>query len=312
VRVSLCVLALTIPLGCGSSDVPVVPPSGGFVAAGGSSGQGGGGGIGGFAGQGGAGGIGGVGGIGGFAGQGGAGGIGGFAGQGGAGGGGGIGGFAGQGGAGGIGEIASRGGPCLDIGLVDPEYGGQWPQGAPSPSPHTIDAMDMEHWYSERYPTQGGMRIVSFGKDYFLNDGSMWGSGAGSASYGILTVNEITRDGSTIRYHMNTDDLIVRRTDYDSGDHAANYRLETIEDVALVAEYGSTLGTITTEALIAGDEPANYIDGRFHFLSAPLCSIVPITISYTLLDGETFDEDLFLGEFEFISYTLIEFAADRE
>lgn len=170
----------------------------------------------------------------------------------------------------------------------------------------------MDMGYFSRYPRNGVMRIVGSGRDYYLSDGSTWESGAGWAGYGGMIPNDITRDGSTIRYHMNTDDLLIHRIDYDSGDHSASYQLDTLEALTIVAEYGSTVGTITTEALITLDEPENYVDERFNFLSAPLCSVVPISITYTLMGVNVFDETLFDEPFDFNSYTRIDLTAYRQ
>jgi hypothetical protein len=196
-------------------------------------------------------------------------------------------------------------GHCLGVGIVDPNYNGAWPNGAPPPSPNTIDSMTMEPWYNDTYQVGGAMPIVGYGKDYSLSDGSTWESGAGSAQYGSMTLNDVVVNGSTISYHMSPNNLIVARTDYDSGSHSANYQIETVEDLVIVAQYGSTVGTVTSCAVITIDEPANYVDGRFNYLSAPLCSTVPITITYTLLNGHVFDENLFDQGFDFVSHTLV-------
>ncbi|WP_434047540.1 MULTISPECIES: hypothetical protein [Sorangium] len=48
------------------------------------------------------------------------------------------------------------------------------------------------------------------------------------------------------------------------------------------------------------DRPANYRDARFNYLSAPLCSSVPLTVTYQLR-GTTFQETTQSGSFEFVS-----------
>jgi hypothetical protein len=156
------------------------------------------------------------------------------------------------------------------------------------------------------------MRIAGFHGTYYLSDGSSWPSGAGTADQAFMTLDHFTREGSVIRYHMTTPDLIVRRTDGSFGDHAANYRLETLEHLIIVAQYDSPVGTVTSEALIAIDEPTTIVDERFNFLSAPLCSAVPITITYELLGGHVFDETLFDAEFVFTSYTVVDFTSPRQ
>ena len=129
-----------------------------------------------------------------------------------------------------------------------------------------------------------------------------------------MTLDWIEATPTTIRYHMSmTDDWQVGgRIDYDSGDHSAQYRFEAVSPLVLTAERGSSVATMTTEVLIAINEPANYRDSRFNYLSAPLCSLVPLTVSYMLASGGRFDEDTFDGEFHYDQSWSIDLSAYRE
>jgi hypothetical protein len=202
----------------------------------------------------------------------------------------------GDGGSGGAfdGELWPRG-PCLAPGAPDSSYMSGWPGSATA---KTVDKLTMEPWYTDRYEFDK-MAIAASGKDYFLSDGSQWESGAGSASYGFMSLGHLSRRGSLIRYHMSTESLFVERTDYNNGDHGANYRLETVGDWVIEAEYGTNLGTLTAEALITMDQPANYSGNIFNYLSRPICSVVPVTITYVITG--TFTETLFDAPFDYTS-----------
>ncbi len=101
------------------------------------------------------------------------------------------------------------------------------------------------------------------------------------------------------------DGLIVERTDYDSGNHSAHFRLETLGDWTITATSGSASGTLVAQGIIMMDEPANYVDSRFSYLSSPLCSAVSITITYSLLNA-VFDDNLFGGAFSYIDNIVVD------
>jgi hypothetical protein len=191
-------------------------------------------------------------------------------------------------------EVWPRG-PCLARGEPDSSYSSDWPGSATA---KTVDKLTMKPWYTDGYEF-GKMAMAASGKDYFLSDGSQWESGAGSASYGFMSLGHLSRQGSLIRYHMTTESVFVERTDYNSGNHGANYRLESIGDWVIEAEYGSSAGTLTAEALITMDEPANYSGDIFNYLSRPICSVVPVTITYTI--SGAFTETLFENPFTYTS-----------
>ncbi len=163
----------------------------------------------------------------------------------------------------------------------------------------------MQPWYSDKYSLQTHMPIGTFVDAYTLSDGSTWESGAGSATYGTMSLDHISHQGSLILYQMDVDDLIVERTDYDSGQHSAHFRLETLGDWTIIATYGATTGTLVAQAIIMMDEPANYVDSRFSYLSSPLCSAVSITINYSLVNT-VFDDDLFNGAFNYVDKIVVD------
>lgn len=216
-------------------------------------------------------------------------------------------------GSGGAGQTGGTGGApwtphgsCLAVGVVDPNVSTAWPDPSNPPSSATIDTVTMKPWYQDDYTPQANMFIGTFGDAYILSDGSTWGSGAGSASYGSMSLDHISHEGPLIHYHMApVDGLIVERTDYDSGNHSAHFRLETLGDWTITATSGSASGTLVAQGIIMMDEPANYIDSRFSYLSSPLCSAVSITITYSLLNA-VFDDNLFGGAFSYIDNIVVD------
>lgn len=161
-------------------------------------------------------------------------------------------------------------------------------------SPFTIDWMEWEN--SERYGPGGALQMgTSIGR-YGLSDGRSWRSGAGTARTHLLRPAGVTRDGASLRYALTITGDLFNRTDYDSGDDAANYRLEAAGPIEIVAAEGSTTGVVNGLARVALDEPANYRDMRFHRLSAPVGAVVRYTATFTLR-GATFTTGLVDGAF---------------
>jgi hypothetical protein len=112
-----------------------------------------------------------------------------------------------------------------------------------------------------------------------------------------MRFDHVERSGSTLSFHMLPDMKLLARTDYDSGDHSANFELDSVAELVLVALDGSTTGTVHGQARIAIDEPANYADMRFNHLSTALGAVVPFTATY-MLGSTTFNETLFNGAFD--------------
>jgi len=195
--------------------------------------------------------------------------------------------------------------PCLAVGVIAPGASTPWPNPNAPPNPYTIDTITMQPWYQDTYAPQTRMWMGSFGNAYFLSDGSSWGSGAGSASYGSMSLDHITHHGALIAYHMVVDSLFVERTDYDSGDHSAHFRLETLGDWTIIGEFGTPSGTLVGQVIVTMDEPANAVDGRFSYLSSPLCAAVPVTINYTLVSG-VFDDRLFDNPFDYVAQIVVD------
>ncbi|MDP3207821.1 MAG: hypothetical protein Q8M65_01605, partial [Rhodoglobus sp.] len=171
-------------------------------------------------------------------------------------------------------------------------------------SPFTIDWMEWEN--SERYGPGGALQIgTSIGR-YGLSDGRTWRSGAGTARSHLLRYDRVARDGATLRYALTITGNLFDRTDYDSGDDAANFRLEAAGPIEIVAAEGGTTGTMRGLARVLLDEPANYRDQRFHRLSAPVGAVVRYTATFTLR-GATFTMGLFDGSFGYDARVRVEF-----
>jgi hypothetical protein len=166
-------------------------------------------------------------------------------------------------------------------------------------NPITIDKINVASYYYESYSPSYGMLIVNRVSTYQLSDGSSWSSGAGSASYGRMQFERMETDGSTVRFHFTHNDLFMRQTDYDSGNHSANFELHVDGPLVIVAQAGSQQGVLEGQALIVSDQPANYTDSRFNYLSAIPGSVVRFRVSYGLRGSATFAAGLFDTSFTF-------------
>ncbi len=164
-------------------------------------------------------------------------------------------------------------------------------------SPYTIDRITASE--STSYSPQGTVYIVGRIDDYYLNNGSSWSSGAGSYSYGNMSYRSISRQGVELLYQFDSGGLILRPTDYDSGDHSAHFQLDVYGPLVLRATEGATTATLNGLAEIVFDGPANYADSRFHMLSSPVGSIIPFEAIFTLKNGKTFTETIFTESFNY-------------
>lgn len=176
-------------------------------------------------------------------------------------------------------------------------------------SPHTIDRYELRADATYRL---AGMAIFPYRATHYLSDGTSWSSGAGSTRMGTARVVRIERVGTSIRYQLRPEERLLERTDYDGGDHSAHHGLDAVSELVLVAEYGGHVGTIHGEVRIAFDEPAKYRDERFHYLSAPVCSIVPFSATYTLpATSAGFTETLFDRHFNYEGQATVDFRSPR-
>ncbi len=193
--------------------------------------------------------------------------------------------------------------------LVKPGYGVPSPpateQGAAmaaptgEASPHTIDRINLASYYYDNYSPSSGMIIGSRVTTYDLSDGSSWSSGAGSSSYGVMQFDRMEINGSVARFYFTHNNLFLRKTDYNSGNHSANFELHIDGPLVIVAQAGSQQGVLEGQALIVSDQPANYTDSRFNYLTAIPGSVVRFRISYGLRGSATFSSGLFDTSFTF-------------
>ncbi len=182
-----------------------------------------------------------------------------------------------------------------------------------TPSPHTIDWIE-NAFFSERYLVASGTPFLSPFNDYHLSDGTWWLGGAGWTNVGSMRVSHVERDGSALSFHLSTAEVLYERIDYDGGEHSAHFRLERVDALVLVAVEGSTSGTLDAFVRIALDGPEDgggYRDERFHTLSAPVCAVVPLRATFTLLDGATFSERTFDGDVRYERTAVLDFRAPR-
>lgn len=165
-------------------------------------------------------------------------------------------------------------------------------------SDHTIDRISTSESASYS-PPFGSVYIVGRIDRYHLSNGSSWSSGAGSFSYGTMSYRSRSRQGSGILYQFDSSGLILRPTDYNSGNHAAHFQLNAFGPLVLTAVEGATTAKINGLAEIILDEPANYADSRFHPLSSPVGSIIPFETTFSLKNGAVFTDTTFEESFNY-------------
>ncbi len=133
---------------------------------------------------------------------------------------------------------------------------------------NTIDKINLASYSTESYSLTYGMTIGGRVSTYNLSDGSSWSSGAGSSTSGSMKFDRLETDGSVGHFYFTHNDLLLRKTDYNSGSHSANFELHVDGPLVIVATLGSRQGVLQGRALIVSDQPANYNDSRFNYLTA--------------------------------------------
>lgn len=199
---------------------------------------------------------------------------------------------------------------------VGPDAGGDGgtdagcpPDGGLVISPHTIDRSELggSQTYSE--PARGLLVYWAAGR-HTMSDGTSWLTGGGGRGYSYLEVERVERAGTSIRYHMTR--FRVSRADYDGGEHYTDHAIESVSDLVLVAEEGSTIATMEGEVQITSDEPwtdcATRLFYRYHPLSAPVGAIVPFAATLTLAAPTSFTETVFESAFDYRWDVVIDFA----
>jgi hypothetical protein len=134
-----------------------------------------------------------------------------------------------------------------------------------------------------------GGEVLLFGSasEYFLSDGSSWGSGAGSSAIGRGTLKSVEISGSTIHYTFNppSDGILYRQTDYNAGDHSSQGELGVKGPLVLIAEIGSKTARMSGNVVIVSNEMTHYGEPKFNYFTASVGALARYSITYTLHDS---------------------------
>ena len=148
---------------------------------------------------------------------------------------------------------------------------------------------------------------------YHLNNGSTWSSGTGSFPIDGTSVKFVaeTVNGSTIQYFLapTSGATYMEYTDYDSGSHSSNGQLARAGRSGARCDdrlkHGNAAGltrpsSSTRQPIIPRRLSITY--------SAPVGSQVPITGTYTLQGGATWNANTFNGSFNYSDTSSINFS----
>jgi len=131
-----------------------------------------------------------------------------------------------------------------------------------------------------------GGEVLLFGSasEYFLSDGSSWGSGAGSSAIGRGSLKSVEISGSTIQYIFNppSDGILYRQTDYNAGDHSSQGELGVKGPLVLIAEIGSNTARMSGNVVIVSNDMTYYGEPKFNYFSASVGAPARYSITYTL------------------------------
>lgn len=178
--------------------------------------------------------------------------------------------------------------------------------GLTATAPVTIDRMTTSH--SGSHAAGGALTLVGSASVYFLSDGSQWSSGAGSYYTHAAQLDHVEVSGTTIRYVLIPPASIYQQTDYDSGNHSAQGRLDPSGPLVIEAEAGSTKAVLRANALLASNDATWYGEPRFNYYTAIVGSVVPVEMVYTMQGGSTWTADAFSRSFSYSVAGAVDFA----
>jgi outer membrane protein assembly factor BamB len=183
---------------------------------------------------------------------------------------------------------------------------------APTFAPNsTIDRMTTRGSYTGTTYTPGGtLLLLGSAETYTLSDGTSWTSGAGSHSLHSTRVEGVDV-GKGLRFLLATPPsggLLYEQTDYDAGAHSAQGTLAAAGPLVLEAAPGATTAVMSGLARIVANTATVYGEPRFNYYSAIVGSIVPFRQTYTLLDGATWQADIFTRTFRYANTGSVDFA----
>jgi hypothetical protein len=173
--------------------------------------------------------------------------------------------------------------------------------------PVTIDRMTTSYTFGS-HTAGGSFVLVGSANVYDLSNGSHWSSGAGSYYLNATQLDHVEVSGTTIRYVMYPPASLYQQTDYDSGDHSAQGRLDPSGALVIEAQAGSTTAVLHANALLASNEPTWYGEPRFNYYTAIVGSVLPIEMTYTMQGGSTWTADAFSRPFSYSVAGFVDFA----
>jgi outer membrane protein assembly factor BamB len=163
-----------------------------------------------------------------------------------------------------------------------------------------IDRMTTS-WSSFGPGVQPSIDLFGSANTYFLSDGTSWSSGAGSFRLASAALDHVETSGDLVRYYFTapSDGVLYQQTDYDAGDHSAQGTLGGSEPLLLEATRGSPLAVMRGQATIVSNDATWYGEPRFNYYAAPVGSLVPFELHYTLSSPAGWTEDTFEGSMSY-------------
>lgn len=179
----------------------------------------------------------------------------------------------------------------------------------------TIDQMYISTFghYNQTFDPNGytfQQSFMVFGQaDYYvLNDGSSWDSGAGWHPKAYSTVKSVEVDGNSIAYtfHNPEDDILFKNTDYNDGFHSSQGVLCVSGPLRILADIGTSIGTMSGYTTILSNDETWYGEPRFNYYSASVGDLIYYEIDFVLNDA-FWTEDLFDSRFSYNLSGVVDF-----
>jgi len=173
--------------------------------------------------------------------------------------------------------------------------------GATSPLTRVVIDSMTTSWSSYGPGLPPSIQLFGSAQTYYLSDGTSWSSGAGSFRVGSAALDHVETSGDLVRYYFTapSDGVLYQQTDYDSGDHSAQGTLGGSDPLLLEATRGSSIAVMRGQATIVSNDATWYGEPRFNYYAAPVGSIVPFELRYTLSSPAGWTEDTFNGSMSY-------------
>lgn len=154
-----------------------------------------------------------------------------------------------------------------------------------------------------RFDFQKKFFLMGIADSYLFDTGEWFDAGAGNANFFRTEPSSITTIGGLLGFSLEppADGVVLRQSSFfDSGSHSSHIILGVSSPLIILAERGTSVAYFSGFVELLSNEDVFFPpDPRFNLVSAKVGDFVKLDVSYTLLRGEVWDEDIFSRTFDY-------------